>query len=67
MSIRIPLTDYYISLYILKEDVVKANRELLDGLKVGKGCINFTRPEKMDFEVVKRLLDGTVQSKGNVC
>ena len=38
----------YISLYILKEDVVEKNRAALKGLSVGKGCIRYSGPKKMD-------------------
>ena len=52
----------YISLYILKEDVVNAHRAALAGLNVGKSCIKYTRPAKIDFAVVERLLIATRES-----
>jgi uncharacterized protein YdhG (YjbR/CyaY superfamily) len=58
---------HYLSLYILKPDVVRANAELLRGLNVGKGCIRFSRPEAVDFAVVARLLADTVASDGLAC
>ena len=57
----------YISLYIVKADVVQANRELLGGLSVGKGCIRYSSVKKMDFDVVRKLLEDTVRSTGEVC
>ena len=57
----------YISLYILKEAVVKANRAGLRGLNVGKGCIQYTRSDRIDFAVVKKLLIDTRKSKDPVC
>ncbi len=57
----------YISLYILKQDVIQANRALLDGLSVGKGCIRYTKPERVKFEVVKKLLEGTRESNLDSC
>ena len=57
----------YISLYILKEDVVQANRELLKGLSVGKGCIRYSNLKKMDFNVIRTLLVETVNSKSEPC
>lgn len=57
----------YISLYILKEEVVRANRDLLKGLSVGKGCIRYSNPKKMDWEVIRKLLVDTVQSGGTPC
>ncbi len=46
----------YISLYILKQEVMDAQRDLLQGLNCGKGCIRYTRPAKMDFDVIETLL-----------
>jgi uncharacterized protein YdhG (YjbR/CyaY superfamily) len=57
----------YISLYILKEAVMDANRELLQGINLGKGCIRYTKPEKMDFQVIERLLRETVTSTDDIC
>ncbi len=57
----------YISLYILKQEVLDAHRDLLAGIKMGKGCIRYTKPEKIDFGVVEKLLVGTLDSKGEVC
>lgn len=57
----------YISLYILKEDVIQANRDLLKGLSVGKGCIRYSHPKKMDFAVIRKLLEDTVKSPGKPC
>jgi uncharacterized protein YdhG (YjbR/CyaY superfamily) len=49
----------YISLYILKDAVVAAHRAQLAGLNVGKGCIRYSKPEKIDFVVVEQLLSAT--------
>lgn len=57
----------HIALYVMKTDVVEGNRDRLAGLSVGKGCIRYTRPEKMDFDVVERLLAGTAASTGGAC
>jgi len=57
----------YISLYILKEDVIQANRALHKGLSVGKGCIRYSKPQKMDMEVIRKLLVDTVQSTSIPC
>ena len=57
----------YIALYILKTDVVEANREALAGLSVGKGCIRYSRPEQVNLDVVRKLLAGTVASSGKIC
>lgn len=57
----------YISFYILKKDVLDRHRESLKGINVGKGCIRYTKPEKIDFEIVKELLVDSAQSDGDIC
>jgi uncharacterized protein YdhG (YjbR/CyaY superfamily) len=57
----------YISLYVLRESVIKDNAHLLDGLSVGKGCIRFKRPEQIDPEVVRPLLSGSATDTGPIC
>lgn len=57
----------YISLYILKQDVMDTHRDLLKGASLGKGCIRYSKPEKIDFEVVKKLLVGTLESTNEIC
>lgn len=57
----------YISLYFLKADVVQANRELLKGLSVGKGCIRYSNLKKMDMGVIRKLLEDTVKSNSTPC
>jgi hypothetical protein len=46
---------------------VDAHRAALSGCNVGKGCIRFKNPEKIDFEVVKSLLRGTFESDSKPC
>lgn len=57
----------YISLYVLKQEVMQANRHLLQGVSLGKGCIRYSKPEKIDFEVVKKLLLESRMSKDVIC
>jgi len=57
----------YISLYILKVDAVKANRAFLKGLDIGKGCIRYPNPDKIDFNTVKKLLVTTRKLKSPIC
>ena len=59
----------FIALYILRTDVMLAHRYMLNvpGITFGKGCIRYPKPEKIDFEVVERLLRATVESTGDVC
>ena len=60
---------HFIGLYILRTDVMKAHKEMLKikGVSLGKGCIRYSKPEKIDFKVVKSLLKATVRSTGEVC
>jgi hypothetical protein len=57
----------YISFYILKEDVLNKYRHLLSGLNLGKGCIRYSKPEKIDFEVVGLLLEENYCSEAEIC
>jgi uncharacterized protein YdhG (YjbR/CyaY superfamily) len=56
----------YISLYVMRESVIEANTNLLDGLSVGKGCIRFKRPEQIDPTVVRPLLSGAAADTGPI-
>ncbi len=46
----------YISLYIGKS-IVDAYRDELKGASCGGGCIRWTKPEKIDFELVEKMLN----------
>jgi hypothetical protein len=34
---------------------------------LGKGCIRYSKPEKIDFAVVEKLLVGTLESIHVIC
>lgn len=57
----------YIALYVLRTNVADAHRDRLGGLDVGKSCVRYKRPEQIDFDVVRSMLDATVRSTGKVC
>jgi uncharacterized protein YdhG (YjbR/CyaY superfamily) len=57
----------YISLYILKQDVFDRHRPSLQGLNLGKGCIRYTTPKKVNLAVVQQLLADTVASDAEIC
>jgi uncharacterized protein YdhG (YjbR/CyaY superfamily) len=59
----------FIGLYILRTDVMRSHRYLLNvpGITFGKGAIRYSKPEKIDFAVVEKLLRATVASQGEVC
>ena len=60
---------HFIGLYILRTDVMEAHRDLLKakGVSLGKGCIRYSKPEKIDFQVVERMLKATQESTGVIC
>lgn len=59
----------FISLYILRTDVMLAHRYMLNipGISFGKGCIRYSKPENIDYKVVEKLLRATQESTGEVC
>ena len=57
----------YVSLYVLKQDVLEAHRDRLADLNVGKGCIRYAPPAKVDLHVVRSMLEATAASAGPVC
>ena len=57
----------YISLYIMKKAVVDAHRDALQSASIGKGCIRFSKPEKIDFAVVEKMLSETASSHEEAC
>jgi uncharacterized protein YdhG (YjbR/CyaY superfamily) len=60
---------HFIALYILKKEVLDAHRDALNikGVSMGKGCIRFSKPDKIDFAVVEKLLVGTLNSTNEIC
>ena len=57
----------YVSLYVLRTDVVAGHRNQLTGVKVGKGCIRYRNPDQVDESVVRSMLRATVAATGPVC
>ena len=57
----------YISIYGLKLDAFEAHRAEFTGASIGKGCVRYTKPEKVDLEAVARLLRATAAPDGEVC
>jgi len=59
----------YISLYILKQEVMEAHKEQLTGKGVsfGKGCIRYSKPERINFEVVEDMLVAAEKSDAPIC
>jgi uncharacterized protein YdhG (YjbR/CyaY superfamily) len=57
----------YVSFYVLKESVLNHYRPMLEGVSLGKGCIRYTMPEKIDFAIVEKLLSDTITSEEEIC
>lgn len=59
----------FIGLYILRTDVMRAHRYLLNvpGVTLGKGVIRYPNSEKIDFHAVEKMLRATSESTGPVC
>lgn len=60
---------HFIGVYILRTDVMNAYKHLLTGKGVsfGKGCIRYSKPERIDFGLVEKMLCATQESIGPVC
>lgn len=62
---------HFIGLYTLRvrTDVMKTHKHLLKGKGIshGKGCIRYSKPERIDFKVVEKMLKDTEKSIGPVC
>jgi uncharacterized protein YdhG (YjbR/CyaY superfamily) len=60
---------HFIGLYVLRTDVMNAHKHLLkgQGISHGKGCIRYSKPERIDFSVVESMLRATQKSMGPVC
>ena len=57
----------YISVYVLRVDVREAFADRLAGHDMGKGCLRFRKPEKIDFELVRDMLRATAKGPGEAC
>ncbi len=59
----------FIGVYIVRTDVMQAHKDQLKvkGVTFGKGAIRYSKPERIDFNVVESMLRATVESTGVVC
>ncbi|MCY0926762.1 DUF1801 domain-containing protein [Streptomyces sp. H27-H1] len=57
----------YISFYLMRADVREAFEDRLAGQDMGKGCLRFRRPERIDFALLTDLLRATAAGRGKVC
>ena len=57
----------YISFYVLRGDVLARHRKALLHCTIGKGCIRYSRPDKIDFDSLALLLQDVGASKSDPC
>lgn len=57
----------YISLYVLKAEVVNRWRGEMAGATIGKGCIRFKKPSQIDFAKVEAMLRDSAGSSAAPC
>ncbi len=57
----------FIAFYVAIHEVMLSNEDLLKGLNHGKGCIRYANPNKIDFVIIKKLLNDTLNSKDAPC
>ncbi|MFJ6614945.1 iron chaperone [Streptomyces sp. NPDC091289] len=57
----------YISFYLLRTDVRDAFADRLASHDMGKGCLRFRNPRKIDFTLVRDLLRATAATRGTPC
>ena len=67
MEVSFASQKQYIAVYVLKKDVLDEFRSSIPGSKIGKGCIRFVNPDRIDYDVLKHLLIRNVQSTSKPC
>ncbi len=55
----------YISFYLLRTDVREAFAARLADQDMGKGCLRFRGPDRIDFDLVRDLLRATATEPGS--
>jgi uncharacterized protein YdhG (YjbR/CyaY superfamily) len=56
-----------IALYVLKEGVVDRYRDRFAKSAVGKGCIRLRNPERIDFALLREILEAAYASDEEPC
>src|SRR5262249_17263268 len=67
MEISFASQKQYVALYVLKKEVLDEFRSRLAGAKIGKGCVRFAKPERIDYEVVGEMLQRNAASSVAPC
>lgn len=56
----------YISIYVLRGDVLDAHRDRLADASCGRSCVRYTKPDRIDWDAVCAMLDATAAARGPV-
>lgn len=56
-----------IALYLLKEGVVNKYRDRFPESAVGKGCLRYRNPDKIDFDLMRQMLEDHAASDAKPC
>ncbi|MCD0449486.1 DUF1801 domain-containing protein [Actinocorallia sp. API 0066] len=57
----------YISFYLLRTDVRDAFTDRLAAHDMGKACLRFRNPHKIDYDLLRDLLAATAATRGTPC
>ena len=57
----------HICVYFLIHEVMLNNKERFIGLNHGKGCIRYSNPDKIDYNLIASLLEHTNESDTQIC
>ncbi|GAA1681630.1 DUF1801 domain-containing protein [Glycomyces endophyticus] len=57
----------YISVYLLRPDLKDLFADRLAGHDMGKGCLRFSSPAKVDLDLVRDLARATADTRGSIC
>jgi uncharacterized protein YdhG (YjbR/CyaY superfamily) len=57
----------YVSLYVVRTDVMASHAGRLAGVNHGKGCIRYRHADAIDLGLLRSLLRATAASRGPVC
>jgi uncharacterized protein YdhG (YjbR/CyaY superfamily) len=56
-----------LALYIVRKDVMDVYRGEFPASTIGKGCIRYRNPARIDFAVVEAMLKDTYKTRGPIC
>ena len=57
----------HISVYVMRKAVLDAYRDRLTTKNIGKGCVRYANPDRIDFEILHEVLVASASDDGPVC